>query len=739
MYKENLKKVKKYLFFISVLFIVLLNSHLFYLYLYDESKQTPIEWGVVSEWIIWEYSKFKFNPLMFSKNQKQDYILSFLYRWLLTYDAKKKKIVSDLAKCDYTDLSSIKCVLDWDFKWSNWEKITAKDVLATYKIIKDKGEKLNKIEYSYLKNANIYSIDDKTIIFKVDKKDTNFVTTVLFQPIVSEKTLQGIWEKELFWKFDLENSIFSWEYVFDSVVESEGTWIMKMKLKKNPYYTWKKSYISSYVFKFSSDPKILVSNVNIFDNKDGIVWKNKLRFKANKYYLPNFSALFINADKIKDEKFRWFLFSLISRENIINLISKTKKVKEVENPYFLTWYTLEKINPNFSLDNQMKTLGFYKKADFLKKYLDDKINTPSTQENTSSWSLSNENTLKTKDLKYIISDKITKNINFISQEVVLEWKLNQEHPKKIIINHNWRDIELKSLAKNNYKKFYFALREDYNTLSEWKNVYKLYFDDKNDLKEVFYVFYNKDLKKLEEYRKNAKNIKETKEEKESEQKQDQEKISKIENLKNLDDNLYYDENLKPFTLTINYIDNQENNIVVEDIIKKFKDKWIILKAIPINLKQLIKKISSWKKDYDLLLTKINLSYFKFNISRYFYSWASKSWFNFSNIRSSKLDTLLEELNSQIVFSQKEKLQKQYKVLDILKEKQVVKTLFSIENNQLVDKIIQNYSLPEEIPNYNVVRNLLKNIYTKSQKQIDWDKKNLFWYINFLKNIYTNKK
>jgi hypothetical protein len=43
MYKENIKKLKKYLLFISVLFIVLTSAHLFYIYLQEEAKETPIE------------------------------------------------------------------------------------------------------------------------------------------------------------------------------------------------------------------------------------------------------------------------------------------------------------------------------------------------------------------------------------------------------------------------------------------------------------------------------------------------------------------------------------------------------------------------------------------------------------------------------------------------------------------------------------------------------------------------
>jgi hypothetical protein len=159
--------------------------------------------------------------------------------------------------------------LEDNIKWSDWTKIIAEDVLATYKMIKKEKEKLNLWEYLYLKNTEISLDSDKNIIFKYNKVDwdINFIPKVLFQPVVSKTILEWIWTRELFWKFDSDNWIFSGEYIYNGIVEEEN-WIAKMKLKKNSYYNWKKSYISRYNFKFSNDLNLLIQNVNIFNNKD---------------------------------------------------------------------------------------------------------------------------------------------------------------------------------------------------------------------------------------------------------------------------------------------------------------------------------------------------------------------------------------------------------------------------------------------------------------------------------------
>ena len=52
MISQKIKKLKKYLFFISIMFFVLTLSHLAYSYLYSDSKNSPVKWWTISEWII---------------------------------------------------------------------------------------------------------------------------------------------------------------------------------------------------------------------------------------------------------------------------------------------------------------------------------------------------------------------------------------------------------------------------------------------------------------------------------------------------------------------------------------------------------------------------------------------------------------------------------------------------------------------------------------------------------------
>ena len=136
-------KLKKYLFLISILFLVLSLTHLLYLFLYNDSKLVPIKWGTISEWLIWSFPSL--NPLKIS-NWNNKYITHLLYRSLLKYDSKENKIISDLANCDINNLKD-------NIYWSDWNPITTEDVISTYNLIKNSW--VNKVSSSLLENTTI--------------------------------------------------------------------------------------------------------------------------------------------------------------------------------------------------------------------------------------------------------------------------------------------------------------------------------------------------------------------------------------------------------------------------------------------------------------------------------------------------------------------------------------------------------------------------------------------------------
>lgn len=114
---------------------------------------------------------------------------------------------------------------------------------------------------------------------------------------------------------------------------------------------------------------------------------------------------------------------------------------------------------------------------------------------------------------------------------------------------------------------------------------------------------------------------------------------------------------------------------------------------------------------------------------------AKSGYNFTNIRKPALDLLVEEIKENIYTEEKTK-EIQDKILEILQEEQVLKTLYTPKINLLIDrktKIEKNYnSLP-----YKSERNwILENAYVNEAKVIDYKSKSISWFFKFiLKKLY----
>ena len=134
--------------------------------------------------------------------------------------------------------------------------------------------------------------------------------------------------------------------------------------------------------------------------------------------------------------------------------------------------------------------------------------------------------------------------------------------------------------------------------------------------------------------------------------------------------------------------------------------WISVEIKPISINELWKTIIN-KNSYDMILAWINLWYFDYNIFPYFHSSQAKSGYNFSNIKKTSLDILLEDLKS--IWDNKETKEK---ILEILKNEQIIKTLYTPKLSLLIDKNIKNTIVSEKMIDKSDRKNIFNNIYIK---------------------------
>lgn len=754
MITQKIKKLRKYLFLISVVFFVLTLSHLTYSYIYSDSKNLPVKWWTIFEWLVWDFPSL--NPLVPLYSDTNDkYVINLLYRSILKYDIDKKIFVWDIAKCDISSLINIECSINQDAKWSNWENITTDDILATYQFIKETES--NKVLVTLLANTEIEVKDSNIIVFKNTRKDVNFLN-VFLQPILNKKIIDTISKENVTSSFPITWWIYSWKFVIDKVSEDESLWIKKLTLTKNDFYD--KSNISKIILNIFPDINSFKKNyqvVNVFNDSENNIWNSIYKFQNQKYTLNSFVWIFLNQNNIKNKDLRTYILNKLENNKLQQLLW-VENFEIVNNP-FLTSDTISSEVSNKNFDSVMLSLWYKKKSSFIQelsknnnakeaeKVKVEKVEENKNQEIVIPEDLSLEKYLKKS--KTIFSPSYVDNYNFISKDdVLLKWK-TPENVSAVYVNDyklNW--------FKNWNKEFYYRLKESVWNLNAWKNIYKIYFEidwKKIFQEELLFIYYH-DKNKLKEEEKNlAISIYKLEKEKELNNKKEEikidnndqktnEKIDKnkelLEKVEKLDENIYYNSKLEEFKLKLYFIEDwkKETTDTVKFIWDSLRELWIIVVTTPFSVKELPKIISN-KDDYDMILTWIHLWYLNSNLFPYLHSSQAKTWYNFANIRKPVLDLLVEEMKENIYTEERTK-EIQNKILKILKEEQVLKTLYTPKINLLIDKKIKIENKNSSLPYKSERNSILENAYIKEEKVIDLSDKSISWFFKFIaKKLY----
>lgn len=739
MITQKLIKIRKYLFLISIAVFVVTLSHLVYLYLYENAIIKPVKWWAITEWLIWSFPSL--NPIK-NLSWNNQYVVSLLYRSLLKYDLEQGKIVWDIANCDISSLANIECYINENAKWSDWTPITWEDVYETYHLIKATNSDI--ILTSLLEDTSI-EYKDNIIKFKNNKQDVNFLN-VFFQPILAKSVIEKLSDENIFWNFPTSLWLYSWNFKISSVSSDTTIWISKIILERNEYYN--KSNISKVTLNIYPDINSFLKNkdsINIFNDSDNIVWNSIPRLANYKYTLPQFVWLFINQNKITNTDLRTFILNKVNNDNLVDLLWKDNFVS-VANPYLTEDSTNREPNSK-NFESIMNTLWYNKKSQLINNIKKEEIKNEETEKVEA-----NEKEIKEENLSIdsfqekssiIVKPNYVEKYNFITKEnILIEWNTDS-WVEEVWIN------DYKLTWYNSWdKKFYYRLKKSYDSIEEWLNSYKIYFVikwEKVFKEEIFFMYYEDqsilDEKKSElvnklfdEYNKSKIEVIEKKSESEKITLSEEE-IKELDRLSKLDENTYYDKNWNPLSLSL-YYSNTDKNIdtTAHFIESSLKELWIKVELYPFQLSD-IAKILSNKDDYDMILTGVNLWYFHFNIFPYLHSSQVTAWYNFSNIKRTSLDLLLEELKSNILHEDKIK-DLEWKVIDILKEEQVLKTLYTPKINLLVDKNLKIWKVFEQIPSKYLRSYVLNSSYTKDEKVIDIENKSFlgfFWYI--FKKLY----
>lgn len=746
---QNFKKLKKYLFFISILFFVFTFIHLVYSYVHSESKTIPKTGGSISEWLVWNFPSF--NPLKNLQGNNK-YVVDFLYRSILTFDIDQNKVVGDIANCDISVLTNIECVINNTAKWSDGTQISGEDVFATYQLIKE--TKSNQLISSLLESTEI-EYNKNILVFKSSKKDIN-ILNVFFQPIVNKKIIDSLSEENITGSFPSENGIYSGKYVLDSIKTNENLWIRQIVLKKNPEYD--EVNISTITLSIFPDINSLTKNkqtINVYNDSNNIIWESIARLESYKYILPQFVWIFLNTDTITSTDLRSHILKNINPTNLVKLL--WEKNYEVVNNVFFSERERPFLANNKNFESVMAGLGYKKKAEILKQLKSDadkKSEKKETEENKNT-----ELTAKTysfddiqQDSKYITSPEYVDLYNFVSKDdILLKWKVEKENVDAVYIN----DYKLQNF-KPNEKEFFYRLRVSYDSIKVWENSYEIAFEKngKKEKKETIVFLYNPDKKALSDAKESyinklveAKNTqekekiiaqnKENKEKKEEKQAVKTLNIDKalLQQVNNLDENLYYNAKFEPFTLNIYYLNSRPDyQKTVWFISENLKEIWINTLETGFGINELWKVLSE-KNKYDILLTGVYLWYFEHNLFPFLHSSQAENRNNYAKLKKTSLDLLLEELKEKVL-TPEQVLEIRKKISKILDEESALKTLYTPKNNLLIDKNIKVEKTYNFLPSKYARSNIIESSYVKKEEIINIKWKSMSWFLRFIfKSLY----
>ncbi|MCP4523538.1 MAG: hypothetical protein GY828_04940 [Candidatus Gracilibacteria bacterium] len=724
-------RLKKYLFLISILFFIVTGIHLGYKYFYNDAQLYPIEGGNVSEGLIGDFPSL--NPLK-PLHGNNGYLISLLYRSLLTYNNDENKIDSDIASCDISNLRKIECFVQEGITWSNGEAITPEDILATYELLGESG--INPTIASLLKKATI-TTKNNSIVFKVEENDINFLN-IFFQPILPKSTIESIGKEKLEGNFSTIGQIYSGKFVILSVQEDSSLGLTKIILEKNKSYVNNPVLIEQLIIKLFPDTQTFNKNkntINIFQDDKNLIGSSIPRFASYEYTLPQYVSLFLNKETLKNNDFRNILLHNISRENLITHLG-SENIEKVLNPY-LSDYSIESDLKNKNFEKIIQNMGFEKKSKLIQSIIPKKIDPVVYSSEVTQQEIPEEMTIDDfqKDSLSLISPNYVEKYNFVGKNDILLTGKVSKGVEKVYIN----DYTLNGFTAGD-DLFYYRLRESYGNLQNGINTYKIYFE-KNEKKElieeVTFVYHPNEKERTKEI-----NILLTQLYKEKIQQEKIKTIKKIEEkaplneenmtlLSELDENYYYNQKYQPFTLKLHYVDADKNIRETAIYIKNTLDKiGIQIDLIPISIQEL-STVLDQNDSYDLVLAGINLGYFEQNIFPYYHSSQVENGYNISNFKkNATLDISLEKLKENIL-PLEEQIIEQTKVLNFIKDENIIKTLYTPKQRLIIDKNIKTTSFPEKLQNKQLRTTLYNNLYTNEQKIVNFDQKNIFNFLKYL--------
>ncbi|MDD4607362.1 MAG: ABC transporter substrate-binding protein [Patescibacteria group bacterium] len=319
-YEKNILRLLLIIILICVVFLAI-RAYLVH------TQITPLPGGEYREGLIGNPQYI--NPVLAPLNSVDQDLSTLIYSGLLKYDQNSTqpyKLVNDLAR-EYTIDEPNKTItfkIRDNVYWHDGQRLTANDVIFTFELLKTKEYQSPYL--SQFKDIQIEKIDDFSL---------KIVLPEIFSPFLNYLTVgilpQHIWQTIPLNQFTLAQynlkPIGSGPFQFENLVKDKFGFIKTYTLKKNNNYYDQPAYFDKLNFKFYYSNEDALSALES-KQIDGFLVRqiyqdliDKKWINHQSLYLPQYTAIFFNNQKITNKTLRQALAYAINKEEILTQLN----------------------------------------------------------------------------------------------------------------------------------------------------------------------------------------------------------------------------------------------------------------------------------------------------------------------------------------------------------------------------------------------------------------------------------
>ncbi len=321
---------KEKIFLVSSLVVLLLSSlHLSWLFYSENSQTLASEGGIYTEGVL---GKVNFiNPILAQPNSLDADLVALIYSGLTKYDPRSGKIVPDIATFTVDPTNKIYTFVLKDAYWHDGEKVTADDVLFTYKELLQNPDFPEPILGEAFKDIVIEKTDERTVRFQLKEPYYFFPTATTLG--ILPKHIWSDWSPDRLSESDFNmNPVGSGSYRF-SRIKNEGR-TPTVELERFEQYYDLKPKIKNIVFEIFPSSAELVANLSRIDAADHVPSdalaeiRNNKRFSVFPYSLPQYAGVFLNNAHpvFADKRVRLALLLATNKDAIVQTAGDAKRV-----------------------------------------------------------------------------------------------------------------------------------------------------------------------------------------------------------------------------------------------------------------------------------------------------------------------------------------------------------------------------------------------------------------------------